>query len=123
MNREALLQVPEDDEWPWIVRGIFALPAAHPQGTYRRQIIHFGLSIKDDPSDRSIWDTWLGKFERVLRSMYWWSAAVHVETDFEPPRKFEWIPTESAMAKLREDPPQPVAEWLRTVRVDHPTTA
>ena len=35
-------------DWPWVVRGIFALPAPYPQGTYRRQVIHFGLSIKDD---------------------------------------------------------------------------
>jgi hypothetical protein len=117
LNRDALAQVPEDDEWPWVVRGIFALPAPFPEGTYRRQIIHFGLSIKDDPTDRGIWDVWLGKFERVLRLLYWQSAAVHLDTEFERPRLFVWLPTEAARDRLYADPPEPVKEWVRTVRV------
>ena len=116
LNREALAQVPADDDWPWVVRGIFALPAAYPQGTYRSQIIHFGLSIKDEPSDRGIWDVWLGKFEAVLRQLYWLRAVAHLETDFEPDRTFEWLPTDSAVGRLYDDPPQPVTEWTRSVR-------
>jgi len=115
LNREALARVPEDDDWPWVVRGIFALPAPYPQGTYRSQVIHFGLSIKDEPSDRGIWDVWLGKFERVLGRLYWYSAVAHLDTDFEPPRVFEWLPTEAALRRLRDDPPQPVGEWVRSV--------
>ena len=34
-----------------MVRSIFALPGSHPRGTYRRQVIHFGLSMEDDPQD------------------------------------------------------------------------
>ena len=123
LNRQALAAVPEDDDWPWVVRGIFALPAAYPQGTYRRQVIHFGLSIKDEPSDRGIWDVWLGKFERALRGLYWWSAVAHIATDFEPPRVIEWVPTEAAMGRLYDDPPQPVAEWVRSVRSAEPRKA
>jgi hypothetical protein len=117
LNRDALATVPEDDEWPWVVRGIFALPAPYPQGTYRRQVIHFGLSIKDDPYYPRIWDEWLGKFEAVLRRLYWWSALAQIDTEFGPPRVFEWLPTEAAERRLRDDPPQPVLEWLRSVRV------
>ncbi|MFO0952960.1 MAG: hypothetical protein U0835_17770 [Isosphaeraceae bacterium] len=120
LNREALAAVPEDDDWPWVVRGIFALPAPYPQGTYRRQVIHFGLSIKDDPCDRAVWDVWLHKFERVLRGLYWWSAAAHIATDFEPTRVVEWLPTDAAMGGLYADPPQPVTEWVRSVRFDDP---
>lgn len=116
LNREALTAVPEDDDWPWVVQGIFALPAQYPQGTYRRQVIHFGLSIKDEPCDRGIWDLWLCKFEGVLRRLYWWSTVAHIATDFEPPRVVEWVPTEAAMGRLYDDPPQPVAEWVRSVR-------
>ena len=115
LNREALAQVPEDDDWPWVVRGIFALPAPYPQGTYRRQVIHFGLSIKDDPTNRGIWDAWLGKFEGVLGRLYWQSAVVHLDTEFEPPRVFEWVPTEAAMGRIHDDPPRPVAEWVRSI--------
>lgn len=118
LNRKALATVPEDDDWPWVVRGIFALPSAYPQGCYRRQIIHFGLSLKDDPYDPGRWDVWLGKFESVLRRLYWLSATVHMSTDFEPRQVFEWVPTERAIGKLYDDPPQPVDEWNRTVRND-----
>lgn len=117
LNREALAGIPEQDDWPWVVRGIFALPASYPQGTYRRQIIHFGQSIKDEPNDRGIWEVWLRKFESVLRRLYWWSAYAHLSTDFESPRIFEWVPTEAAINRLREDPPQPVTEWLRSIRM------
>jgi hypothetical protein len=117
LNCGALAQVPADDDWPWVVQGIFALPAPYPQGTYRRQVIHFGLSIKDDPQDRSIWEVWLGKFERVLRRLYWRSAVAHLDTDFEPPRVFEWVPTDAAMDRLYDDPPQPVGEWVRSVQI------
>ena len=116
LNREALVGMPEDDDWPWVTPGIFALPATYPKGTYRRQIIHFGLSIKDEPSDRGIWDIWLEKFERVLRGLYWTSTVAHLTTDFETPRLFEWVPTEAATRRLYDDPPAPIGEWVRSVR-------
>jgi hypothetical protein len=87
------------------------------EGTYRRQVIHFGLSVKDDPTDRGIWGVWLGKFEAVLRRLYWWSALAHLDTNFEPQRVFEWLPTEAAVGRLRCDPPQPAGEWARSVQV------
>ena len=59
---------------------------------------------------------WLDKFENVLRRLYWLSANVHLETEFEPPRMFEWLPTEAAMGGLYDDPPKPVTEWIRSVR-------
>jgi hypothetical protein len=123
LNREALATVPEDDDWPWVVRGIFALPAPYPEGTYRRQVIHFGLSMKDDPYDPGIWGVWLGKFEAVLRRLYWWSALAQIDTEFGPPRVFEWVPTEAALGRLYDDPPQPVAEWVRLLRVVDPRHA
>jgi hypothetical protein len=117
LNREALATVPADDHWPCVVQGNFALPAPYPLGTYRRQIIHFGLSLKDDPDDRGIWDVWLVKFEGVLRRLYWRSTVLHLSTDFEPPRVFEWTPTETALGGLYDDPPQPVTEWVRSVKI------
>jgi hypothetical protein len=120
-NRAVIRRLSQDDNWPWVVRGMFALPASYPMGTYRRQVIHFGLSIKDEPSDRGVWDVWLGKFEAVLRRLYWLSAVAHLTTDFEPPRVFEWVLTEAAMGQLYDDPPQPVSEWVRSVRYNRST--
>jgi hypothetical protein len=94
--------------------GIFALPASYPEGIYRRQIIHFGQSMKEFAEERDRWDVWLGKFERVLRALYWWKATAHIESDFAPPRLIEWLPTEAAMRGLYGDPLRPVTDWVRT---------
>jgi hypothetical protein len=116
-NRAVINRLPREDDWPWLVRGMFALPGGCPEGTYRRQVIHFGASIKDDPQDVGVWDMWLGKFEALLRQLYWWSAIVHLSREFETDRTFEWTPTSESMDALRADPPRPVGEWVRTVHV------
>jgi hypothetical protein len=69
LNAVALSELPAEDEWPWLVRGMFALPAEWPQGPFRSQIIHFGASLKDEPHDRACWDTWIGKFESSENSI------------------------------------------------------
>ncbi len=117
LNAAALADLPAQDEWPWLVRGMFALPADWPQGTFRSQVIHFGASLKDEPQDRACWDAWIGKFEEVLRRLYWYSATLHLVTEFEPDRVFRWIPTPAAAALLSHEPPQPVQEWERSLIV------
>lgn len=96
-------------------RGMFALPAEWPRGTYRSQVIHFGASFKDEPQDRGCWDVWIGKFETVLRRLHWWSATLHLVIEFEPERVFRWLPTTAAVERMTRDPPQPVQEWQRSV--------
>jgi len=119
-NRAVIHRLPREDEWPWLVRGMFAVSPRPPVGTYRRQVIHFGASLKDDPDDRGVWDVWVGKLEAVLRELYWWSAVAHLTTEFEPERVFEWRPTDAAMGGLYGDPPLPVKEWVRSVRIVEP---
>jgi hypothetical protein len=117
LNMATLAELPAEDEWPWLVRGMFALPAGWPQGTYRSQVIHFGASLKDEPGDRSPWDGWIGKFEALLRRLYWWSVTLHLITEFEPERVFRWLPSAVAVECMAGDPPQPVQEWERSVIV------
>lgn len=84
-NVEVISQLPVEDEFPWLTRGMFALPSPSPQGTFREQIIHFGLSMKDrflspsavygrehgwPPEDRAHVTEWIGKFEDLLRRLY-----------------------------------------------------
>jgi hypothetical protein len=57
---------------------------------YRRQVIDFGLSLKDKSSNSGFLDVWLGNFEAFLRRPYWMSAVARVHTGFELPRVFEW---------------------------------
>lgn len=116
LNRDALAAVPDDANWPWVVRDTFALPADYPKGVYRRQIIHFGLSLKDDPHDAALWGVWFDKFERVLRQLYWCSAIAHFTTDFELPWIAEWLPTDESIRLLYQDPPEPISTFTRTIR-------
>lgn len=115
INVAALADLPDDDGWPWLVRGMFSLPAGWPRGTYRSHVIHFGGSLKDEPQDRTCWDAWLSKFEALLGRMCWWSATLHLVTEFEPERVFRWLPTTAAVNRMVGDPPQPVEEWERAV--------
>jgi len=114
LNAAALAQLPTEDEWPWLTRGMFALPAHAPQGTYRSHIVHFGASFKDEPHDRACWDVWLAKFEALLRQLYWWSATLHLVTEFEPPRVFQWLPTPAAIDQMLSERQQP---WDPTMLV------
>ena len=114
-NAKVISTLPDTDEWPWLVKAMFALPAPYPEGTFQDQIIHFGASFKDDPYDRSCWDEWFEKFERLLQRMFWYSATVVLETDFEPDRKFQWIPDDQACEKMVSANPQPISSWSKTV--------
>lgn len=116
-NAAVITTLPKDDDLPFVTGGMFALPAPEPEGTYRCQIIHFGVSLKDDPTDRGVWDQWLLKFEAIIRQMYWFSVLAYVRTDFEPDRIFRWSPTQRAVAEMISESPQPVCDWTRTVSV------
>ncbi len=135
-NEAVIESLPETDDWPWLTRAMFQLPAGRPQGTYRTQIIHFGLSMKDGiPLNRSggyddgyhpihSWrhpardsiTGWIEKFETLLRQMYWFGADVHVHTDFEPDRKFSYVLTDTSF-KAMCDPhdPKPINDWTLSV--------
>jgi hypothetical protein len=113
-NAVEIGRLPEEDPWPWLVRGHFALPAAYPEGLYRTQVIRVGLSMKDDPGDTAVWDLWLSKLEAVLRRLYWVRTIVHVQTELpKTTRSYVWDPTEAALAGMYADDPQPIASWAR----------
>lgn len=127
-NAAVLTALPDDDEWPWLVRSMFALPAAWPRGTYRSHVIHFGASLKDEPQNRTCWETWLGKFETLLRQMCWWSATLHLKTEFEPDRVFRWFPSPASVERMLAEPSEGVREWERSIaflteKTTEPSTA
>jgi hypothetical protein len=115
-NRAVINRLPREDEWPWLIRGMFALPRRWPYGVYRNQVIAFGESLKDDPTNRVCWDVWLAKFEGLLRRLYWWSAVVYLTTDFEGERVFRWEASEEAIARMFADHPEPIGQWNRVVQ-------
>lgn len=125
-NQSVIESLPTDDEWPWLTRAMFALPAPWPQGTYREQVIHFGLSIKDFPGSKpehgsnapfsdSVGcegvDGWIGKFEDLLSRMYWFRARVHVSTEFEMEHGYLYTPSPGCVDLMLSDSPEPIDEW------------
>ncbi len=126
-NEKVINKLPSEDSWPYLTRSMFALPVKGAEGTYQTQVIHFGLSIKDEPplspsdaydpkhgwpqKDRQSIYGWMAKFEKVLRNLYWYGANVHVSTDFEPDRVFYYTPTEAAVDKMVAADPQTINEW------------
>lgn len=116
LNAAVIESLPERGEWPWLARGMFALPSPWPVGTYQTQVIHFGASMKDDLFDSTCWDRWLDKFEDLLRRMYWFQASVHLLTDLNPHRFYQWSATEAATAAMvGMESPRPVGEWSRSL--------
>jgi hypothetical protein len=114
-NVEVINSLPEEDEYPWLTKAMFAFPGQRPQGTFREQVIHFGLSLKDDPNDRERILLWIKKFESLLKKLYWWQAQVMLSTDFEEQRVFYFVPTDDAVSGMMCDNPKPVSNWTKDI--------
>lgn len=132
LNRRVIEDLPSEDRWPPLCRGMFAFPA-WPNGVFRTPIISFGASVKDDPFVpitqlpyreirtqagplRAYWEEWFNKFEALLRRLYWWSAALFLVTDFERQQLFRWTPSDPAIAGLFAEVPRPISEWVRSAQ-------
>lgn len=77
-----------DDEWPLLCREMFSMPGDDVfSGTYQTQLIHFAASYKAVEYE---WEQWLRQFEALLKSMYWVSATVHLETELSGKHTFNW---------------------------------
>jgi hypothetical protein len=95
-NIMAISELPYDDQYPYLLRDMFALPRI--EVGYQEQIFAFGLQYK---SLESIWDQWLENFEALLRKMYWDAAHAHVITEMWGVYHFTWKPrNESYYANL-----------------------
>jgi hypothetical protein len=87
-NREVMMALPSAEDWPFLAREMFALPAdEHDSSAYQTEVMHFGASYKAVEYE---WDQWIAKFEEMLRQMYWVSATVHLETELSGTHTFTW---------------------------------
>lgn len=50
-------------------------------------LIHFAMSYHGIEYE---WSEWMAKFEVLLKSMYWQSVVVHLETEFSGVHTFKW---------------------------------
>jgi hypothetical protein len=106
-NRRVLEDLPDLDEWPPLSRGLFAWTELDPlRGGYRGTIIHFGGRFKSIEQE---WDEWLGKYEGLLKRLYWESSVVHLDTELAGSFRFDWSHTNSEA--ILSSPPQLPTTW------------
>lgn len=87
-NADAIMELPDDGEFPYLSSYMFSLPPTDPTlGTYHTQVIHFAASYKAIEYE---WELWMEKFEHLLRQMVWVSATVHLETELSGKHVFSW---------------------------------
>ena len=85
-NWSAINNLPEEGEWPWLIRGMFA--QSPELVSYRGCIIHFGAAIKGIDEE---WEQWLNKFESLLRNMYWHSVELKLKTEYVGDHELSWV--------------------------------
>lgn len=88
-NRDAMLSLPNADEWPYLCKEMFSLPRVEMNGDrYLTEVIHFGASYQAIEYE---WSEWMKRFEKLLEEMYWVSAVVHLETELTGVHTFTWL--------------------------------
>ncbi len=92
-NFSVLSALPSTDEWPFIVKPMFAnTQSGEVNVEYMYSPIHFAASYKEVDAD---WAAWVTKFEQLLFKLCGAAAVVHVESERFPSRKLEWVATSS----------------------------
>lgn len=109
-NRERIERLPRSDAWPFLTRGMFAIPGDEPdEGTFRSQVIHFGATLKEVEWS---WHLWLPKLEALLRELYWEEAHVHLRTEATVGHHhYAYRAREVAKRIFDSEPPLPIADW------------
>ncbi len=96
INRQAMLNLPKADGWPFLCQEMFAIPRVEiDQANYQTEVMHFGASYKAVEYE---WEQWIQKFEELLSQMYWVSATVHLETELSGTHTFTWDSAENSHA-------------------------
>lgn len=87
-NKKVMMSLPSVEDWPLLSREMFAMPVHLSMlDEVRTDVMHFGTSYKGVEYE---WQQWIDKFENMLKSMYWVSATVHLETELNGRHTFTW---------------------------------
>jgi hypothetical protein len=109
-NRAAMLALPTGEGWPLLSQEMFSIPRLeNPSGYYQTEVIHFGASYKAVEYE---WEEWIAAFETLLRTMYWVSATVHLETELSGTHTFNWLSLSDSHVPGARDI-QVQCEWSR----------
>ncbi|MFA7554363.1 MAG: hypothetical protein WCY88_08945 [Spongiibacteraceae bacterium] len=109
-NQKVMMSLPSIEDWPLLSREMFSMPVQVVSGDdAHTDVMHFGTSYKGVEHE---WEMWIQKFESMLKSMYWVSATVHLETEYNGRHTFTWEP-ESSFHEPNEDKLSVRCEWSR----------
>lgn len=89
-NQRAVMALPPAENWPLLSREMFAAggePEDDGEFHFHTHILHFGAAC---PGVEYEWRLWLEQFERLLETMHWVSAVVHLETELAGRHSFYW---------------------------------
>ncbi len=87
-NKRVMQSLPSIEDWPLISREMFSAPVQFTAlDDVHTDVVHFGISYKAVEHE---WQSWLNKFEDMLKQMYWVSAVVHLETEYSGTHTFTW---------------------------------
>lgn len=86
-NLYVISTLPEEDEWPFLSRGLFSFVRHEAQGNYKHQMIHFAGSFKQLDEE---WEEWLAKFEALLQRMYWDQVHLHLRSERYGAHDYLW---------------------------------
>ena len=100
-----------DDECSLLKREMFSLSGEDAfSGAYQTQIVHFAGSYRAVEYE---WENWLRQFEALLKSMYWVSATVHLETELSGKHTFNWQADEGKAHMPSDADLRMSCEWER----------
>lgn len=109
-NRKVLMSLPSVEGWPLLSREMFSMPVQLTDlDEVQTDVMHFGSSYKAVEYE---WEQWISRFEEVLKSMYWVSATVHLETELNGRHTFTWEAEES-YHEPNDEPLSARCEWSR----------
>lgn len=98
-----------DDEYALLKREMFSVSGDDVfSGAYHTRLIHFAASYRAVEYE---WENWLKQFEELLKSMYWVSATVHLETELSGKHTFHWHMDQGHVPSMEDL--RMVCEWER----------
>ncbi len=91
-NSATIKFLPTGDNWPPLSYEMFAISNNHknspgPYLDYFGRIIHFGANLKSVEHE---WREWRAKFEKLLLSLFFLEARVHIKTEYSPLETSSW---------------------------------
>ena len=77
-----------NEQCPLLTQDMFCVSRLQMNGEHASaNVIHFAMSYHGVEYE---WSEWMIKFESLLKSMYWQSVVVHLETELSGLHTFKW---------------------------------